>query len=413
ALMCVPLIWYGLKTRGLRLVPPMLPKVMIGVSITLLIFVPWMWYVHRQFGHAGSVFSREVAQRAAGTGKWTVPDSPRVYLVGILTLALPWIGFLPGALASAWVKRYFWRRRELVYLFLWSVGLAAMLLLPAGKREHYLLPAMPPICLMMGFVAEDILLRHRWLSARLGKWLLIAYGAAMSLTPVVAYVLCESRGQLRWLYLLIVSFAAAGPAVAGSLVAAYYQLPKGFVMIVASVVILIVGFHLRGDLFDDRFAAAQFAVTSAGIVPADEPVASWGDPQAKTVYYFRRNIPNVFWTRQNMVHRFGQEEGLRRWLRWVKDPANVSWIFCYGSHAAQVEALGYKTKWFQRGEQERRTLFKLYQNIRARSARGGLGRRKLPGRSAFFEHRSHRFLPHFSGERDDRRRRADVVPSAS
>ncbi|GAG48981.1 unnamed protein product, partial [marine sediment metagenome] len=138
-LICTPLAWYGLVTGGWRGIGRLLPTAVPGVILMFAAFLPWMAYMQALFPEAANVFSEQVAERAAGTEGWAVA-SAHYYLLPLITLTLPWIGFLPGAFAAGWLKRFSGRRRELVYLFLWSAGLVVMLTVSAGKRDHYILP---------------------------------------------------------------------------------------------------------------------------------------------------------------------------------------------------------------------------------------------------------------------------------
>ncbi|KKK85491.1 hypothetical protein LCGC14_2772770, partial [marine sediment metagenome] len=176
-LVVLSLLWYAVTTRGYRGVWPLLPTAFPGAVIMFAAFVPWMLYMRELFPQASAVFGEQLTERAAGVGKWAV-TKPQPYLVPLVMLTLPWLAFLPGAFAAPWLKCFAHRRRPLVYLFLWSAGLIGMLILSAGKRDHYILPAIPAVCLLMGFVAEDVFFTRRWLGERLARRLGAGHGAA-------------------------------------------------------------------------------------------------------------------------------------------------------------------------------------------------------------------------------------------
>jgi 4-amino-4-deoxy-L-arabinose transferase-like glycosyltransferase len=356
-LMLLPLAWYAWRSRPWREVAGLLPTAVLGAVLMLGMFLPWMWYMHHLF-QAVDVYREQVTERVAGTGGWAAAE-PYYYLVPLVEMTLPWLGFLPGAFAVAWMKRFSQYRSGLVYLFLWSVGLVALLTASAGKREHYLLPMAPAICLVMGFVAEDVFFNHRWIGAGAARLLGICYGLVGLVAPVVvgALWLISSRPE-QWARLLKSTRLAetlpdpsAWQALAGAtiLVAAPMALVLAAAirrrlapicgLLVAAALALYLGFYARADLWDDRAAIAGFARMAAATVPPGDPVGSWGDPQAKTVFYFHRNIPNVLWVNDRLV---GAGDDHLPWEAWMSNPANVAWVLTYAEWVEPVERFGFR-----------------------------------------------------------------------
>ncbi|KPK82707.1 MAG: hypothetical protein AMJ81_09490 [Phycisphaerae bacterium SM23_33] len=112
---------------------------------------------------------------------------------------------------------------------------------------------------------------------------------------------------------------------------------------------------------------AEFARRAARRVGPAAPVAAWCDPQAKTVFYFGRNIPDVMWTRQRLVTRLGEQEGTARWEAWLKEGKHVLWIFTYARHAHFVEPLGFQIDTQVAGRDQKKLVFTL---MRHRPAAG-------------------------------------------
>ena len=382
-LVLAPIAWYAVVTRGWRGIRPLLPTAIPGAILMFAAFLPWMWYMRELFSGAGAVFSEQVAERAVGSAKWAV-QPPYYYILPLITLTLPWLGLLPGALASCWLKAYSARRRELVYLTLWSLGLIAMVTVSAGKREHYILPMLPAICLLMGFVADDVFARHRYFSPRIGRALGIAYGLGPLFGVVIVAVLwwaartygadiarraaeaaelsrslLRLRDPARWAHMLIVTAATAIPGVAALIACRRRRLPVAWPLIVASSVVLLVGYHLGGRYWDDRAPAAEFARLAAERVGADTRIASWGDPQAKIVFYFDRNIPSVIWRRRWLIRQYGQEDGVARWNRWLADAEQIRWMFSYHKQTAKIGKHGFEVDLTVRSRQKKPVVYTL------------------------------------------------------
>ncbi len=399
ALIAAPLLWYAFRARPCLAVARLLPTAVPGTVIMFAAFLPWMWYMTRLFGSAGEIFNEQVAERAAGTGGWS-EQSPTYYMLPLITLTLPWLGFLPGAFGCAWVKRLAARRHALVYLFLWSVLLIALLTLSAGKRPHYILPMLPALSLLMGLAAEDVFFGHRWLSARLGRLVGFGYAAVLLAAPAAMAVmwgisaagaeaiaakidkarqpsllLLALRDPQRWLQLLIVTLLAALAGLAALRATMRGRLAGVMPSLLAAAAMIYSGFHAGGPLWDDRAAVADFGRRAAEIVPHDEPVASVGDPQSKTVYYFGRDIPSVYFLAGEPPERWETApahlaEFLRRPApaRLLRDPKRVAWMFCYGPSVRWLVPLGYQVVLQVQGEQERKLLFALLRNSAAPAA---------------------------------------------
>ena len=172
ALLGGPTLWYFVRCWGRiewgKLLPSSIPGIILGI-ISLLIpflFLLWMWYMERLFSQAAQTFSSQNVARAVGMGKFEETHPPGFYIGAMFQLILPWVAFVPGALAVPFLQRFRRDRDVLLFLLFWVFGLGLIFSAAVGKRWHYMLPAAPAMCLVMGYVAEDLFFQHRWLSAR-------------------------------------------------------------------------------------------------------------------------------------------------------------------------------------------------------------------------------------------------------
>ena len=384
-----PMLWYFLRTRGWGPAARLLPTAVPGAAVMLAMFLPWMGYMHHLFPDlAGGVFSSQVGERAAGTGGWTV-ELPTKYALALLSLSLPWLGFLPGAFAVGLMRRFAERRRGLVFLLLWCVGLLVLFSAAAAKREHYILPMIPALCLLMGFVAEDVFRRHAWIQPHLARVLGGSYGlvgivGVIGMAAAWVIHLLTRRPEvgvwnpedMKWPLLLAVVAAAAVPiSIAGWLA---WKRRFGAVMplTLLAIAMVYVGYWQVFPRFDPRRVPADFARDAAAIIPHDEEAFHWGDPQAKTVFYFGRPIPAVQWKalrparfRGAAYIRDASPEQIDAWTAaWLKAEP-IAWIFGYQAvkgrptkEAELLRELGYRPVpgMTRQGVQEKRHLFTLW-----------------------------------------------------
>ncbi len=366
-----PMLWYLKATRGWKPAVRLLPTAVPGAAVMLAMFLPWMWYMTHLFPDvAGKVFADQVTDRAGGEGKWSVAPW-YVYFAAVVTLSLPWVSLLPGALAAGLMKRFAAHRRPLVFLLLWCVGMVMLFTSTAAKREHYILPMIPPLCLLLGFIAEDVFFKHEWFKPAIGRLIGVAYGivgagGAIAMT-VIAIV---KKGETMYVVLAIAAAVAAVPWLLAALSALRGRLAPVIGLLVAGMAIIYVGHWTFIDRFDPRKPIADFAREARAIV-GDQPVYHWGDPQSKTVFYFGRNIPVAHWpfelavTQENKGAELDAEDVNRQAEQRLidhlkKNPNDMPWLIGYGMSADLLKTLGYAPVLQKQDIQAKRLLFTLY-----------------------------------------------------
>lgn len=170
------------------------------------------------------ILLRQTAQRYADP--WHHLRPAWYYLPVIATLWLPGVLLLPWLL-PAWRRR--WRRGDarMVVLLGWAALVLLFLSASPGKREVYILPALPALCLAAAPLLPGLLPRHPVRLALRGyllalALLLLGMGAGMlldlgGLGERVASGRGLSIGDLRQLgWALVATGACAGLAVAGT-----------------------------------------------------------------------------------------------------------------------------------------------------------------------------------------------------
>jgi 4-amino-4-deoxy-L-arabinose transferase-like glycosyltransferase len=416
-----PALWYMATTRGWRQLWPLVPTAIPGVAVMLAMFVPWMLYMMHVFpGQAGGIFSEQVTERASGEGGWAV-DPPEKYLLAIITFTLPWIVFVPGAFASGLMKRFAAHRKGLVFLLLWSVGVFVLFTASAGKREHYIFPMLPAVCLLMGFIANDVFHEHKWITVAMGRAIGVGHGLVGLAGIIVMAILCfAQRHDPKWPHMLVVTIIAALPMVGAGWFA--YRKRLGLVpgLLAAGFVIVYLGFYMGMNKWDDRRPIAEFARQAAVMVNTDRsltghpdiPIYQWGDPQAKMPFYFGETIPSAFWKFDDLAGRLRKQyidacrykrtgtggrqtcdeqacdqaaetESQRQFNQWIADnkaPWMIAYVFGYDKksdtmvpteQARRLEDLGYVMELGKfdtaRSDKQNRAVYGLYHHIGARS----------------------------------------------
>ena len=333
ALFGLPPAWYLYATRGWRQFKPLAPTAIPGVLLMLLLFVPWLWYMAHLFPNASDVLQAQVVGRTSTGGAEFGVKKLWYYLPAMLVLGLPWSVLAAGALAAPFMKRFRAERASLVFLLAWVFGILLLFSAATGKRQHYVLPALPAVALLAGFLLDDLFFVHRWLSRRLAP-ARVALVAAAALVGVALQSANMSRQDAEGSAVVLLIAAAPALALVG---AALVLILKGkpAAALAAFMAALLAGFvahsvhPLRAETTSVYKDAALEAKSLAG--PAGR-VASWGEPDGAVIFYYGADIPDA------QVRR---EKGQAWWKGWMDGPRPVRVIVAIPKFADELASAGF------------------------------------------------------------------------
>lgn len=270
--------------------------------------------------YADNILLRQTAQRYGSS--WHHHQPPWYFLSVIATMWLPAALALPWAL-PAWWRRL--RRRDPRYLLLlgWVVAVAVFFSIPSGKRDVYLLPALPMFCLALAPLLPGLLRRRgpRWLM--LGFVLLLAVlGLVGGALPLLGEPGFETRLEAArgldphadglWWLLLGIGLCAALAAAWGRLRHATAAL-----LLSLSAVWLLFGFVAYPLL--DESSSARGLMRSVGerIGPAAElALVAWKE----------QNLLQADRPARTFGFRRAPAEQLRDAIRWQAEAPPTRWV---------------------------------------------------------------------------------------
>lgn len=241
-----------------------------------------------------------------------------------LTLALPWL--LPR-----WREALRARDARVLLPLAWIVLVVVFFSFPKGKRDVYIMPALPLLALGAAPYLQEIVSRTGF--RRLALALIVLIGAgffatgiyALGVQPPFAVQLAEERGLadgaagLWWLLIALGIWALA--------CAAFFRVRRGTHALLAGVAGMWMLWSLWAyPLLNDSSSAAGVMQHAAHVI----------GPEAQLGF--------VAWKEQNllMADRAGQDFGfLRPWhlqlsdaIRWQEDAPQTRWVFILGDAMA-------------------------------------------------------------------------------
>src|SRR5207237_3292700 len=171
----------GPRTVGARLRALRVP---LGIAVVAAVALPW--HVAAALRNPGFAWDYVVNQHLlaffdAKLPRDSIPDSLAFFWAMFLVRTLPWGLLLPAALIHGGQARD--RRAERRLVLAWAASVLVLFSLASGRLEHYSLPALPAVALLVGdLVAETAAGRSR--VSRL--WLVVPPAAVAGLAIVLA-----------------------------------------------------------------------------------------------------------------------------------------------------------------------------------------------------------------------------------
>jgi len=347
----VPLIWFVLRCRTHRQLTPLLATAVPGMILMLSLFLPWLWYMRHLFPGMEQILSAQVLDR--GLGELGLKHGMKgqlsgvatwYYLLALIKVSAPWSIAMPFALALPFMNRFRDYRSGLVFLFCWIFGLVLLLSAAEGKRPHYILPALPALCLMMGVFMEEVFFKHRWISAKALKIFLSCSAGALFLITAVSVVApnIEVVSRAQWRHIFFLSASALFALLGISIVALLKK--RSFAalsLIFASVMTSWIIFATQENLWVKEYDLCLFYRKASQIVPPDASVASLTAIERQMVFYLGRDILPADMVRERMEKNYGKEDGEMKWREWIISERGPKWIFASYDQQEEIRGLGF------------------------------------------------------------------------
>jgi 4-amino-4-deoxy-L-arabinose transferase-like glycosyltransferase len=299
----VPLVIYIAITKQWRLIRKMLP--VWGVLIFLAIMLPWPIAAAYKVNWDIVIWKREFVDRFFGD--YASGNKPFFYyLPQMFMFIAPWVVFLPMAIVSPFYR--VWNEKRPVMQFLWVVFVVdlAFLMLSGGKRQHYIMPMMPVMAVLIGILLDDMMFERTAFTVKQAKGALKMHIAAAFLLAagLVAY------GVGWWRQFLPAVLTTAGVIVVVALVVAvlFARNRPGpacgciFGGLVAVIMIVFVGFI---NPLDYNKPSRRFSVAVAQMVPPTDNVVAYKSVSPRFVHYFGRPVLEI--QDSSELDRFYQE----------------------------------------------------------------------------------------------------------
>lgn len=208
---------------------------------------------------------------------------------------LPWIFFLPAAIAYGFSDRKGWLKKEFLFLFVWFAMIFIFFSFSKGKRGLYLLPLFPAVSLMVGrwwndYISDAIKnLRHLWSSIPLYAFIISLLGIGI----LGSWVLSSRLSEYSTYSIYGGLFLICGGIALFILIRLKYRIAIFFLI---TGIIACGFFYTLGTVFPliNPYKSARFiSLEIISRIKSDEKLLAYGDFVIAPYIYYTGIIPVI------------------------------------------------------------------------------------------------------------------------
>jgi 4-amino-4-deoxy-L-arabinose transferase-like glycosyltransferase len=277
----------------------------VGLIIFLAIVLPWPLAIAHKLNWDLTLWKREFIDRFFGD---YVPGNKPVYyyLLQMLIFILPWVAFLPMALAAPFYRVWNKKRPVMQFLWLWFVVNLVFITISGGKRQHYILPSMPAMAILIGIVIEDMVFMRKAYTQKYARDILRNHIIVL-ITAVVAgtvYV-AKTYPQLLAGTIIIGIVTIIVTAVIAILFARKKPAFACWVTFSGIVVLVMIAYVVFVNPLNYNQPSRQFTQVVVEKVPASEKLIAYKSASTRFIHYFGRRVPEI--TTESETYRLYNE----------------------------------------------------------------------------------------------------------
>jgi 4-amino-4-deoxy-L-arabinose transferase-like glycosyltransferase len=264
-----------------------------GFVIFLAIILPWPLAIAHKLNWDLTLWKREFVDRFLGD---YVPGHKPFYyyLLKMFMFISPWVAFLPMALAAPFYKVWNKKRPVMQFLWLWFVVDLVFITITGGKRQHYILPLMPAMVILIGILMEDMVFvrkAYTWKYARdvLRNHIVVIFTAAIGGMVYVA----KARPQLLAGTIILGIVTIIITAVIAALFAKRKPAFACGTVFAGIVVLVMIVYVVFVNPLNFNQPSKQFTQIVVEKVPVSEKLIAYKSASTRFIHYFGRRVPEI------------------------------------------------------------------------------------------------------------------------
>ena len=299
-LVLIPLFFYVAIFRQWKMVPKLLP--VIGVIIFLAIVLPWPLAIAHRVNWDLAMWKQEFVDRFLGN--YAPGNKPfHYYLTRMFQFIMPWVAFLPMALAAPFYRVWNKKLPAMRFLWLWFVVDLAFITITGGKRQHYILPLMPAMAILIGILIEDMVFVRKAYTQKFATNVLRSHIVVLitgAIAGPIVVLIAGARGpihaaktnsELLTTAVILGTIAIAIVVAVAVLFARRKPAPACVVVFAGIVVLVMISYVSFFNPLDYNRYSRDFSRKVGEIVPQSGKLMAYEYISNRSVHYFGRVIP--------------------------------------------------------------------------------------------------------------------------
>jgi len=291
AYVAMPILGYIILTRDWRVIGKLFS--ITSILLFLAILLPWPLFIAHKLNWNLILWKHEFIDRFFG--EYVPGHYPIYYYFGIMfKYAAPWVIFLPIALGAPLNKFWAEKRPAMMFLWVWFVAGIIFLTIDGGKRQHYILPFMPALAILIGLLLDDMLFIRRVCTPTFAVGILKAHIAMLIVIAIAGPIVIFFKARP---FLMPVLFLSAVMLAATILTTLFLrrQIQHGSVITIFAGILIYVTtcFYTFSDAMDINSYSRNFAQTVARLVPPSDTLVAYGMVSSRFVQYYGKAVPAI------------------------------------------------------------------------------------------------------------------------
>jgi 4-amino-4-deoxy-L-arabinose transferase-like glycosyltransferase len=266
-----------------------------GLVIFLAIVLPWPLAIAHKLNWDLTLWKREFVDRFLGD--YVPGHKPSYYyLLNMFMFILPWVAFLPMALAAPFYRIWNKKRPVIQFLWLWFVADLVFITITGGKRQHYILPLMPAMAILVGILIDDMTFVQKAYTQKYARDVLRGH-----IVVVIAAVITGGVYVAKTYPQLLVGATMLGiVTIVATVVSAvlFARRKPAFACgatFVGIVVLVMIAYIVFVNPLNYNQPSRQFTQIVAEKVPAaeKEKLVAYKSASTRFIHYFGRPVPEI------------------------------------------------------------------------------------------------------------------------
>jgi 4-amino-4-deoxy-L-arabinose transferase-like glycosyltransferase len=327
AYVAVPLAVYIVIKRDWKIIGRLQP--VIGVFIVLAVILPWVLFIARKLNWDLTLWKHEFVDRFFGD--YAPGNYPIYFYLGMMFKYItPWVVFLPVALIAPFTHDWKEKKPLMMYMWIWFVAGMIFLTIDAGKRQHYILPLMPAMAVLIGILLDDMIFTRTvplgFIKNIVRIHIVILIGGALISPFIIVFVSPHILGRV-----IILSVVTIVCTIAVLLLLSKNKPAFACIGIFSGITVFVMISYISfGALIDIDRPARDFAEKIAQIVPSSDKLIAYEHTSSRFVQYFGKVVPEV-----TDISELS------------KDYDKGYWIVCASEHAEELKNVNFRTVYLE------------------------------------------------------------------